>query len=108
MKHGQIRAASDYDDAWRLRPLLAATLLRAQTESNHPLRSAAREAPDLLDRIERVAELAGRAAHDDGDDVFSLESVDISVQETLEIVGLLLSLPVEPIKEVLRDGQQEQ
>ena len=62
VKPGQIRAVSDYDDDWRLRPLVAATLLGARTDTNHPLRSAAEKAPDLLERIERVVALAGEAA----------------------------------------------
>ena len=108
VKHGQIRAVSDYDDAWRLRPLVMATLLRARTEPEHPLRSAGRKAPDLLGRIERVADLAGKATHDDGREEFNPDAMDTTVQETLEIVGLLLNLPVRPIKEILRDGEKEE
>ena len=74
VKHGQIRAVSDYDDAWRLRPLVAATLLRAQTESDHRLRSVAKEAPDILARIERfvqavekVVRLVARILQPEGD-----------------------------------------
>ena len=106
--HRQISAVSDYGDSWRLRAVIAATLLRARSETNHPLRSAARKAPDLLGRIERVVELAGKAVHDDGSEGFNPESVDTSVQETLEIVGVLLNLPARPIKEILRDGQEQE
>ena len=108
VKHGQIRAVSDYDDAWRLRPLVAATLLRAQTESDHRLRSVAKEAPDILARIERVTALAGEAAHAGEIEQLDPDAVDASVQETLEIVGLLLNLPVRPIKEILRDGEKQE
>ena len=107
VKHGQIRAVSDYDDAWRLRPLVAATLLRAQTEPDHRLRSAAGKAPDLLARIERVAELGGEAAHAGESGQLESDTMDTSVQETLDIVGLLLNLPVRPIKEILQDGEKQ-
>ena len=101
VKPSQIRAVSDYDDAWRLRPLVVATLLAAQTDPNHPLRSAARKAPDLLRRIECVAKVGGEATHGDPGG-----SVDTSVEETLEIVGLLLNLPSRPIKEITADGEE--
>ena len=107
VKHGHVRAVSDYGDNWRLRPLVAATLLGARTETNHPLRSAARKAPDLLGRIDRLAELGSEAAHAGGSGQLDPGAVDTSVQETLEIVGLLLNLPVRPIKEILRDGEKE-
>ena len=108
VQHGQIRAVSDYENAWRLRPLIAATLLRAQTETDHPLRSAARKAPNLLGRIERVARLGGEAAHVGESGQLESDAVDISVQETLDIVGLLLNLPMRPIKEILRDGEKQE
>lgn len=106
--YGQVRAVSDYDNAWRLRPLVAATLLRARAETNHPLCSAARKAPDLLARIELVTALAGEAAHAGNSGQLDPDAVDTAVQETLEIVGLLLNLPARPIKEILRDGEKEE
>ena len=108
VKPGQIRAVSDYDDDWRLRPLVAATLLGARTDTNHPLRSAAEKAPDLLERIERVVALAGEAAHAGDSEGLGADVVDNYVQETLEIVGLLLNLPVRSMKEILRNGQEQE
>ena len=104
--YGRVRAVSDYDSAWQLRPLVAATLLGAQTETSHPLRSAARKAPEILVRIERVTTLGGEAAHAGDSGQLDADAVDTAIQETLEIVGLLLNLPVRPIKEILRDGEK--
>ena len=98
---GHVRSVSDYDDSWRLRPLVVATLLRAVDEEGHPLRSAGKKAPDLLARIESIAKLGGEAAHGGGNELIDLDSVDMSVRETLSIVGLLLNLPVRPIEEVM-------
>lgn len=98
---GHVRSVSDYDDSWRLRPLVVATLLRARDEEGHPLRSAGKKAPDLLARIESIAKLGGEAAHGSGNEPINLDSVNTSVRETLEIVGLLLNLPVRPIEEVM-------
>ena len=106
--HGRVRAVSDYDNAWQLRPLVASTLLGARTETSHPLRSAARKAPDLLARIERVTALAGEAVHAGDSGQLDTDAVHSAVQKTLEIVGLLLNLPVRPIKEILRDGEKKE
>ena len=107
VKKNQVRAVSDYDDSWRLRPLVVATLLRAREAPGHPLRSAAGKAPAVLERIERVASLGGEAAHGSGDGRFDAGSVNTAVQETLEVAGLLLDLPVRSIEEVMRSGQEE-
>lgn len=101
---GQVRSVSEYDDSWRLRPLVVATMLRARDVDGHPLRVAAQKAPAFLAKVEQVTASAGGAVHDGQDDHFELSSLDECVQETLEIVGLLLNLPVRSIKEVLRDG----
>lgn len=106
VKRYQIRLASDNNDSWRLRPLVAATLLRAEGQNDHPLRSAAEKAPDLLVWVERVTKRGGEAVHDGDDGQFDDDAVDTSVQDTLRIAGLLLALPVRPIKEIRRDGQE--
>ena len=103
VRHGLVRSVSDYNDSSRLRPLVAATLLRARTEEHHPLRSAARKAPDLLARIERVTKRGGEAAHDNEGGQFDLASATTSVMDTLEIVGLLLDLPVRSMEEALKE-----
>ena len=106
MNRNNVRPVCDYDDNWRLRPLVAATLLRAQIETNHPLRSAARKAPDLLARIEGVTALGAEAVHGGESGALDPDAVDTSVQATIEIAGYLLNLPVRPIKEILRDGEK--
>ena len=107
VEKNQVRAVSDYEGSWRLRPLVVATLLRARYTQEHPLRSATERMPDVLERIEHVASLGGQAAHDSGGGRFDADSVNAVVQETLEVVGLLLDLPVRPIEEVMPSGQEE-
>ncbi|RMG15898.1 MAG: hypothetical protein D6729_11790, partial [Deltaproteobacteria bacterium] len=97
----QVRSVSEYDDSWRLRPLIVATMLRARDVDGHPLRVAAQKDPSLLGKIEHVIVSAGGAVHDGQPDHFDLASLEACVQETLEIVGLLLNLPLRPIREVL-------
>ena len=103
----QVQAVIKYGDHWRLRPLVVATLLRARDDQEHPLRSAAQMAPDVLERIERVASLGGEAAHGGGDGRLDADTVNAAVQETLEIAGLLLGLSIRPIEEVMPSGQEE-
>ena len=107
VKKNLVRAVSDYDDSWRLRPLAVATLLRARDAPGHPLRSAAGKAPDVLERIERVASLGGGAAHGSGGGRLDVDTVNTAVQETLEVAGLLLDLPARSIEEVMQDVQEE-
>ncbi len=103
VRHGLVQSVSDYPDSPRLRPLVAATLLRARTEEQHPLRSAARKAPDLLARVERVTKHGGEAAHNNEGGQFDMASATATVEDTLEIVGLLLDLPVRPMEEALKE-----
>ena len=102
VRRGQVHAVSDYSDSWRLRPLVAATLLRARGDATHPLALAAKSAPDILERVERVAVHGGRAAHgkDGSTDGTSAEQI---AQDTLSVVGLLLQLPTQPLEEILSD-----
>ena len=99
----QVRAVCDFDDAWRLRPLVVATLLRARDEEQHPLRAAAAKAPDLLERIDDVTARSGEAVHDN-DRELTLREVDRCVEDTLVIVGWMLGLPARSFREVLRNG----
>ena len=88
---------------WRLRALLAATLLLARVEENHPLRTAAKNSPDILVRIDHVANRGGDAVHKYKQDL-DFPAVAGTVRETLEIVGLLLNLPTGNIEGILQDA----
>lgn len=102
VSRGQVRAASDYIYGWRLRPLVAAILLRARGDATHPLARAAKDAPDILERVERVANHGGKAAHEGrGSDGAPLEQI---VQDTLDVSGLLLGLPTRKLEELMTDA----
>jgi hypothetical protein len=101
--HGQVRSVTEFGDGWRLQALVAATLLRALGDHDHPLRIAAGKAPDLLTRIVRVAAQGGEAAHDVDEPRFELPTIEACVDATLAVVGLLLGLPARTIHEVERD-----
>ena len=99
----QVRAVSDYDDTWRLRPLVVATLLQARGDATHPLALAAKQDPDVLERVERVAMHSGKALHASDGSTPSV-TLDQVVQDTLDVAALLLNLPIKPLDEVMADG----
>ena len=103
VRRGQVRAVSEYSDNWRLRPLVAATLLRARGDATHALALAAKSTPDILERVERVAEHGGRAAHR-SDRSADRAPVQQIVQDTLNIAGLLLQLPTRSLEELITDA----
>ena len=103
VKQSLVRAASDHHDAWRLRPLVVATLLRAKDDPMHPLAKAATREPAVLERVERVTARGGKAAHEnDGAELG--ETLEQVVQDTLDVCGLLLDLPTKALKEVMSGG----
>ena len=104
VSRGQVRAVSDYDNSWRLRPLVVATLLRARDDATHPLALAAKRDPDVLERVEHVAKHGGKAAHTSGSSTPEVIEIDEVVQGTLDVAALLLDLPTRPLKEVMADG----
>jgi hypothetical protein len=94
-----LEAVTDWGNSWRLRPLVAATLLGAIDAPKHPMRGAATRRPDLLDLIESVADLGGGASHHRADRILGEAEIGSAVDKTLIIVGSLLSLPVQPLAE---------
>lgn len=99
VKGGQIKAVSDFENSWQLRPLLMATVLGAEREPNHPLRRAAVTLPDILNRADDLANQAGAAAHHAGETQLNRQSLQRAINNTLKIVGSLLELPVKELTE---------
>ena len=62
VQRGQVRAAAQFRGGG-LRPRLAAAVLRAAREENHPLRRAAMERPDIVLLVDSLADAAGNAVH---------------------------------------------
>lgn len=87
-----VRSVANYRNAWRLRALLVATVLRASRDAAHPLRRAAQQEPALLTRIEEMLVAAGGAAHGDMTTVGPTDVVR-HVELTITAVELLLVPP---------------
>lgn len=89
---GQLRSVIRYTDSWRARPLLVATMAGARHDPAHPLRVAAVREPALLERFDRVLNIAGHGGHADEAGPPSLLEIELAVHTTIDIVGLLLDL----------------
>jgi hypothetical protein len=100
VKQNHVWWAAERADASRFRALVAATLLRASGDSTHPMCVAAPNAPDLLIRLEQVTSHAGEATHDAEDLRLNVQIVEGCINETINIVGLLLGLPVRSLSKV--------
>lgn len=98
---GHVRSAATNG---RLRAIVVAHLLAAQGQPEHPLRAAAAQAPDLLERIDFVANAAGAAVHDGGESKVERSDIDRVVQTCVEIVGHICRLPTRPLQDLLNDG----
>ncbi|MDF1552527.1 MAG: hypothetical protein P1P84_05660 [Deferrisomatales bacterium] len=91
VRPGHIRSVAEYQDNWRLRPLVTATALLAQRDPTHPFAGAARTSPGLLVTLEEVASAGGAAGHADGGSV-SPDAAEQHVEKIYDIVSLLLGL----------------
>jgi hypothetical protein len=97
VKPEQIKAVCDYDDAWRLRPSIVATVLLAARQPIHPLRAAVQQIPDFLQRLDAVAEMSGDAVHSQ-DFTSTLDDVRLIVRTVYQAISILMNLPFEEMK----------
>ena len=91
IKPGHIRSVAEFGEQWRLRPLVMASILSAQTTTPHPLRAAAGAAPGLLRDIDEIARQGGKAGHADGDQG-TISDVSTTVELTYTVVSILSGL----------------
>jgi hypothetical protein len=96
VKPEHIKAVCEYDDAWRLRPSIVATLLLAARQPDHPLRAAVQQVPDLLHRLEAVAGMSGEAVHS-RDITFTLDEVRTSVRTVYQAISILMNLSYQDV-----------
>ena len=101
---GQIQSVALYQQYWRLRPLVMATILAAQLDGEHPLRRAARQAPQLLCEIDDVASEGGKAGHAN-DQPPTADDVERTVERTYAVVGVLTGLIVAEERVAEREGE---
>lgn len=85
---GQIRSVVQYQNSWRLRPLICATLLLAKENEGHPVRDIAGKYPQFLNDCDKVADRGGAAGHA-GDEKFDMAVADELVELVYRLVGIM-------------------
>jgi len=101
-----IKATYHQNASWRLRPMIVATLLKAEREADHPFRRAAASAPDLLVRMDQIAHDAGETAHHGQRSTPDAVILNRCVEDVLAIVAAILGLPSSSLQEVLGNEQE--
>lgn len=91
VRPGHIRSVAEYGEHWRLRPLVCAHILAAQSDISHPLRTAARRSPLLLEAIEQVASRGGMAGHAN-DAMVTLDEVEATIKHAYMVTSILTGL----------------
>ena len=86
---GQIRNVAQKGQHWRLRPLVAATLLKAREDEEHPLRPAAARFPGMLTAIDEVATPGAVAGHAGGSESLFDELNDV-IEKTYRIATAMV------------------
>lgn len=104
VKPGQIRSVVQYQDSWRLRPLICATLLLAKENEGHPIREVASICPQFLLDCDEVANQGGAAGHA-GDRIFDIFDAAKIVQLVYKLVSVMTGItPNLSSDEILEGG----
>ena len=90
VKWGKIKSASDYGEG-SLRSHLLAALLTARNDSNHPLYLVAQKAPDMLTRLNTLAELRDKSGHSTSQQLELLE-VSQQISTVYDFVARMLEI----------------
>lgn len=103
VKPGQIRSVAEYQESWRLRPLICATLLLAKENEGHPLREIAVQCPQFLNDCDEVARRGGAAGHA-CDEKFDIADADDVVGLVYRLAGILTGVSLKMLSGVIREG----
>jgi hypothetical protein len=90
VKQGKIKSAADTGEA-SLRSHLLAALLTARHDSKHPLQLVARKVPDMLIRLNDLAELRDKSSHS-SDQQLTLSQVSHQISTVYEFVARILGI----------------
>ena len=90
VNQGKVRSAADYGEG-SLRPGLLAALLTARYNSQHPLQIVAKQAPDMLERLDKLAELRDKSSHYSSQQL-ALPEVSQQMTTVYEFVARMLEI----------------
>ena len=99
-RRGQVKSVSEHNDAWRLRPLIVATLLAARHDPSHPLRRVANQAPSVLETLDDLASSAGGASHAN-EHGWGFEILRDAVDDLARVICLFRELPHQTLSDVM-------
>lgn len=95
-----VKSVSEHNDAWRLRPLIVATLLASRKDPSHPFRRVATQSPDLLTTLDELASISGQASHAN-DKRWDFESLCEAVDCVTRTICLFRELPHQTVSDSL-------
>lgn len=100
---GHIRSVVEFQDSWRLRPLICATLLLAKENEVHPLREIASTYPQFLLDCDEVANLGGAAGHA-GNEKFNIADAEKVVRLVYKLVGAIIGMNLKNSTDEIHEG----
>jgi hypothetical protein len=90
VKQGKVKAAAD-SGRGSLRSYILAALLTARHGSHHPLQLVAQKAPDILIRLDKLAEMRDRSSHSSNQQL-EVSEVLQQISTVYEVVASMLEL----------------
>ena len=91
VKQGKIKSAADYGEG-SLRSHLLAALLTTRHDSKHPLQLVAQNAPEMLTRLDNLAQLRDKSSHFSNQQL-TLPEVSPQISTVYEFVVRMLRIP---------------
>ncbi|TLM67374.1 MAG: hypothetical protein FDZ69_04580 [Deltaproteobacteria bacterium] len=95
-KPSDIKAVSSSGKVWKLRAAIVVSMLSAARVDSHPLRSAAKRCPDLLERLASITDVVNDAAHfgQSGQLTTSRAKIQVGVDSVYQIIRDIYELPL--------------
>ena len=90
VKQGKIKSAADYGEG-SLRSHLLAALLTTRHDSKHPLQLVAQNAPEMLTRLDNLAQLRDKSSHFSNQQL-TLSEVSPQISTVYEFVARMLEI----------------
>lgn len=94
VKQGKVKSAADYGEA-SLRSHVLAAFLTARHDSKHPLQLVAQKVPDMLIRLDELAELRDKSSHSSNQQL-ALPEVSQQISTIYEFVASILGINYQP------------
>ncbi len=96
----QLEAVTEFNAHSKLRPLVVGTMLAACRDGAHPMWQAAVQVPDLVHRVDEVANRTGPQVHDSQQGAPGLSQIEQCIDHTVAVAGALLGYPARTLKQV--------